>query len=372
MTTITLEGNDRERGIQQGQQTASLLREGIEKFLSFSAFKDNIPMWDRLSSLRKFFYKTAVGIGSRAFQKSMKSIYPQWQKLKGISKGSQIPLKDLIFMNSIEVLMIASGCTAFAVRGKEPVAGKNFDLFTEFSRLMIIRYEMPYGKYRNINITFAHMPGSHSGMNEKGLFITYNYGMSIEKIGKGKPLISMLLQEILENYATVQESIEFLENQEGFSNGANLLMADSKGDFAVVEITPSEMAVRRHPEYIVASNHYIELEDYNIDPEAKYHPPAPKFLIGKNISHSNIARYERVKELIEETLSKRKKFTIEDAKRILRDHGRKNKPDEDTVCRHYYTLGTMASIIALPKKKEIHILFGYPCQNEYTVFKPFG
>ncbi len=372
MRTITLEGNDRERGIQQGEQTAHLLREGIEKLMNFSAFRDNIPLWDKLPFMRGFLYKAAVGVGSRAFIRSIKTIYPQWQKLKGISKGSKVPLKDLIFLNSIEILMIASGCTAFAVGGKEPVAGKNFDLFTDFSRLMIVRYEMPYGKLKNLNVSFAHMPGSHTGMNEKGLFITYNYGVSREKMGKEKPLISLLVQEILENYESVQEAIEYLERQDGFSNGANLLMMDAEGDFAVVEITPSEMAVRRGPEYVIASNHYLELEDYNIDPEAKYHPPAPKFLLGKNISHSNIARYERVKQLIESKLSRRKKFTLQDAKDILRDHGEKNRPDEDTVCRHYYTLGTMASIIALPKKKEIHILFGYPCQGEYTMFKPFG
>ena len=52
--------------------------------------------------------------------------------------------------------------------------------------------------------------------------------------------------------------------------------------------------------------------------------------------------------------------------RILRDHGKENRPSELTICRHHQVSSTLRSVLFYPSRRTIKVLYGNPCQNEYT------
>ena len=53
---------------------------------------------------------------------------------------------------------------------------------------------------------------------------------------------------------------------------------------------------------------------------------------------------------------------------ILRDHGKDNKPSSLTICRHATPTSTLRSVIFYPDRRTIKVLYGKPCQNEYSEF----
>lgn len=121
-------------------------------------------------------------------------------------------------------------------------------------------------KYGSLIIT-GYDVGTADGMNEKGLVANLLYlAESDYGTAEGKPTLSMSLwaQYVLDNYATVAEAVENLQNEpfrvatSMLPNGAqaqlHLSISDSSGDSAIFEYIDGKLVIHHNKKYKVVTN----------------------------------------------------------------------------------------------------------------------
>lgn len=121
-------------------------------------------------------------------------------------------------------------------------------------------------KYGSVVIT-GYDIGTADGMNEKGLVANLLYlAESDYGTADGKPTLSMSLwaQYVLDNYATVAEAVENIQNEpfrvitSTLPNGAqaqlHLSISDSSGDSAIFEYIEGKLVIHHGKEYQVVTN----------------------------------------------------------------------------------------------------------------------
>jgi hypothetical protein len=127
--------------------------------------------------------------------------------------------------------------------------------------------------------------------------------------------------------------------------GNNYLLIDESGDMCVVEASPFKVRERKPDQnFVVATNHFIHPEMVDVENMKERIP-------------DSLMRYKRIKEVIS---TKGGKVDFKLAKKILSDH-------KGSVCSHIKAikLGTLWSLIVLPKDREVFIASGHPCKAEY-------
>ncbi len=125
-------------------------------------------------------------------------------------------------------------------------------------------------KYGSV-ITSAFDMATVDGMNEKGLvanilYLTESEYVIPKKNDKRKPLsISMWVQYILDNYATVEEAVKDLKKEkiyivtaeipnDGRQAGLHLTISDAKGDSAIFEYINGKLRIYHGKQYKVVTN----------------------------------------------------------------------------------------------------------------------
>lgn len=125
-------------------------------------------------------------------------------------------------------------------------------------------------KYGSV-ITSAFDLASVDGMNERGLvanilYLTESEYVKPRKWDKRKPLsISMWVQYLLDNYATVEEAVKDIEKEkiyivtaeipnDGRQAGLHVSISDSKGDSAIFEYIKGKLKIYHGKEYKVLTN----------------------------------------------------------------------------------------------------------------------
>lgn len=107
-----------------------------------------------------------------------------------------------------------------------------------------------------------YMP--RDGMNEKGLTVaTLNVPEEEIKYDSSKPILGrwQVLRLLLDKAATVQESVELMENYNCFDGSVHYFISDAQGNSAVVEYTNGRMVVIPSEEnYQVVTNFYFSKE----------------------------------------------------------------------------------------------------------------
>ena len=188
---------------------------------------------------------------------------------------------------------VGFGCAAFAAVTPEGdhLFGRNFDLF-ETDTLLI--YSHPDGAYESIGIadlgvfgvgqTASISPDSSfgklimvvtpyaivDGMNEKGVgtgILQLNIEETHQDNGKPDLLVFCAIRGILDNCASVDEALEFLDSydiQSGLDADYQLFITDTSGKYVVVEWLGGEMTVVEYPcctNSVIAPGEYYNMGD---------------------------------------------------------------------------------------------------------------
>lgn len=176
------------------------------------------------------------------------------------------------------------GCTSFAADGAQTedggmLAARNFDFFAGdgFAENKIVALVKPDSGYAFLSVTWAGMIGVVSGMNEAGLTITLNAGPSEMPTASATP-ISILAREILQYAATISEAEAIAKKHKTFVSEALMITSAADGESAIIEKTPTQMAMFR-PESspLICSNHFQSesLSKLLINSDAMSQPDSP-------------------------------------------------------------------------------------------------
>lgn len=373
MQLIECSGSPYQMGTMQGEQCKKIIQES-EKFLNNNPFikqllHDIIKPNLLIQSLKKI-------AGMTAFP----TLYKErevYDRLKGIADGAGVALELISFCQIMEILLnqplySIGACTTLGITDKfyihrGPVVLKNFDYIKGFEKFIILRRSEPGRGYKSIELTFAQMGGCHTGMNEKGLCISYNYGLSREGI-KLKLPYTLIFQKCLEKFDNTSDVINFLLDQK-FSHSCIVTVADLANNIKVIELSPEHKAIREIVDgrYTVATNFFItpKMQEYDLPHDAFYSQLLPKEIRGIRIHRSNEIRYNQALEMIR----KRKKVSLRYLFSVLKDHTPGTDGDDDSICRHSDFFNTQASMVMLPAYKTVYVSIGNPCKTKYKKFK---
>lgn len=160
------------------------------------------------------------------------------------------------------------GCTSFAVWGDgsadgELIIGRNFDFYMgeEFARNKLVLFEKPDSGYAFVSVTWPGMLGVLSGMNTEGLTVTIN-ASKLETPTMSATPISILTKKILQYASNIDEAYRIAGEYNTFVSESILVGSVKDGRAAVIEKTPSVMALYdpaasdSSVERVVCTNHY--------------------------------------------------------------------------------------------------------------------
>ena len=299
----------------------------------------------------------------------------QKMRMEGIAKGADIDESALFIALAGELALAQTNyrlgaCTAAAVDAErsalgEPMIIKNFDYPEFFQPYYATRLCRPLESASTLDVTVASLAGSHDGINEHGLCISYNYGYGTDMPNVNVP-ITLVVQEALENCSSTGQAIEFIRASKR-SGGAILLLADTSGEMATVELSSNFSGVRRPGDGIlINTNHYKcrEMMSYDIPRNAYYTSKNVRALRGIRVHESSELRYSRAEQL----LSGMEMITMKDLLSVFCDHGESGRGDDNTICRHGTYFTTNCSVIMLPRSKRLLVTYGHPCDSVFTDF----
>lgn len=269
--------------------------------------------------------------------------------MKGLAEGARIDMETALFLQSMEWSICTSlGFNPQRTATRETIVAKNFDYRNELAPYHLTCLTKPAEGYQTLGCTMAPLPGMLDGMNEHGLTVTYNLAQTTDRPECFVPL-SLVLREMLETCKSTNEAVKFITRSKRAAR-ALLMIADAEGDIRTVEILSNYAATRKMVDnQIINTNHYHT-------PEMQKHE--------RPVTESSVERLKRAQELL------RDEGKIDESRivTILRDHGKDNKPSSFTICRHATPTSTLRSVIFYPDRRTIKVLYGKPCQNEYSEF----
>jgi predicted choloylglycine hydrolase len=377
LSSIKLErfsGTHYEIGVQQGKAVRELLHQTIEQIPNFEEVKRMKPRLMPTS----LFMQLARRRATKTLENDIFQNFPeQAERLKGIAEGAEIDVSWVFFSQSMELLVTfgsaiirVPACTSLGFNPqrtttKEMIIAKNFDYPNPFLPLHLTCHTNPTGRNQILGCTMAPLPGILDGMNEHGLTVTYNLAYTTEEPTCFAPL-SIALQEMLETCKNTEEAIKFITNAKHAGSGL-LILADTEGDVKTVEISHNHAATREPIEnQTINTNHYHteEMQKYEVPRNAVFSEKARKELVGKKVHRSSEERLKRAQDL----LSIGGKIDENTITSVLRDHGKENIPSNYTICQHGEYASTLRSVIFYPNRRILKVLYGNPCQNEFSEF----
>ncbi len=375
LSTLKLQvfsGTHYDMGIQQGKANREMLHRILEQIPKLEAVKDMKPRMLPTTLFLSLAKRRAVQL----LENDIAKYYPeQAQRLRGISEGAGTGMKWAYFMQAMELLPSfgpsdyrLQACTAMGFSPSrstthETIVAKNFDYPNEFATYQLTCESKPDKRYRTLGCTIAPLPGMLDGMNEHGLTVTYNLTFTTDTPENHAPL-SMALQEMLETCKTTEQAVKFITGAKRGGHDALLLLADSEGNIKAVEIT-SNHAETREPinGQIINTNHYqtAEMQKYEIPHNATVVIRGNTIRLHESSEH----RFARAQELLRDATEVNENTMV----RILRDHGKENRPSELTICRHHQVSSTLRSVLFYPDRRAVKVLYGNPCTSEYAEFR---
>ncbi len=370
---IKVSGDYFDMGYEQGKKFSCEISNMYDRFINSEVIKILKPKLIP-KTLFSFLLKNEL---LKRWRRPIEVLLPEYSlRIKGLSEGSKTSLAKLFAIQSLEVMSndttyFLGGCSSICILPsslKTPnlILAKNFDYLSEFSTDHLVRQSNPKKGYKSLEVTYKQIVGSHDGMNEKGLVVMYNYGLTTEKTERRIP-ITILVQQILERCSNVEEAITFIKNFR-YPNGAILTLADSANHAVCVEITPEHLGIRKPDQgFLLATNYYLckETKPFDISHEARFKKKnIPEGLKGRRVHESSELRYNRFEELVK----KYKIIGIKELDSILKDHLGEDLGNDNTICRHGKLLSTQVGLIFVPKQRQIKVFFGNPCRTNSLEF----
>jgi len=383
-----LEGNDYEMGLKQGKHYQTEIKELFNKLTSSDEFLASKPFL-----IPKFLFRgLATLFSSKMIKDSIQEHFPsQWTFLEGLSEGANISIRKLLFLQAIDALgtevsnykiieNISSSfnnCSAVGVKGTRTDTGgalmiKNWDGPEFLADYTIFRNIKPIdGKYSTIGSGVVGLVGINNGMNEKGLSIVYNYAYPQDIGDEGVPSM-IIIREVLENCSTVIETVNHFKKYPRIG-GANVLVADKKGDLAVLEVGPKNVEVRRkgsegEKDWLICTNHYLTpaMKQIEVPRDAVYDENAAKAFRGKPVHKTSLLRYKNARDILKNGTPE--KISLEFLnKQIQCSHGPEDKPSEFTFCNHGVEISTGFGVMSDVKNEHFYATLGKPCKNQMEI-----
>jgi isopenicillin-N N-acyltransferase-like protein len=283
-------------------------------------------------------------------------------ELTGLAEGAGISLAEALAVNIRGELPKAGteGCTTFVIgrRGtanREILVGQNSDMGQQSIDLGYILHLKPKSKPQVLIWTFGGMIGYH-GMNSAGVAIFENALSENGTVPPGRfamphyPVKRLILES-----SSVDAAVGLFRKIPLASN-KNYVMCDGSGAILDVETTTAGPEVLRDQGagFLAHSNHFVCGKYANKEaPDDALLPDSRK-------------RLDRISELLRADFGS---IAVDRMKAHLSDHS--NHPT--SICRHPQTpavgpLRTVASMIAEPAFRRMHVALGNPCNGRYVTY----
>lgn len=381
-----LEGSNYQMGLKQGTYFKAQIKSFYDDLTHSDEFFSSKPFF-----LPKFlFFKLASSFAANKVKDSIQKHMPsQWQFLKGLSSGSKLSIKKILFLQAIDALgtqisnytvkeesnNILNNCSAVGVKANRSSTGgilmiKNWDGPEFLTNYIIFRTIHPSGqnKFHTIGSGVVALAGINNGMNEKGLSIVYNFAYPVDIGNEGIPPM-FLIRAALEECNTVEETYSLLERFPRLG-GANYMVGDNNGTLAVIESSPSSLELREAGEngeldYLIMTNHYLtpSMQKKEIPKNAVYNENMAPGMQGKPVHKTSILRYQDASKILHTNQPSNISLTFLNEK-IQSSHGPKDNPSEYTFCNHGTQISTGFGIMIDIKNKQFYAVIGKPCQEK--------
>ena len=275
------------------------------------------------------------------------------EEIRGLAEGAGVTFEDALACNVRDELRSAhvEGCTAYVIgHGGTArtgiIAGQNSDLPSEYIPLSYVLHLKPVNKPEVLMWTFGGMIGYH-GMNSAGLAHFEN------ALGGGPPnrfgLPNYPAERMMLECERLDEALEVLRKVPLASN-ANYVLCDGQGKIADMEATTAgpHLLPDLGAGFFAHTNHYL----------------CSQYATSENFKQSwadSFPRLQRINSLIQ---SRYGSIGVDDLKEFLKDHS--GYPT--SICRHDGNSRTVASIIAEPALRRMHVAVGNPCQHRFVTY----
>jgi isopenicillin-N N-acyltransferase-like protein len=332
---VRARGGHRELGRQHGEQAATQIRQHL----------DVMCAGHKIST-------TELRRRSLLFQPMFELHCPHLlDEIRGLAEGAGIEVADALACNirSLPKQGREEGCTAYVVSRKgtaenDILAGQNSDMDNRIPPLAYVLHLQPKDKPEVLMWTFGGMIGYH-GLNSVGIA---HFANALGGGPRGRfamphyPVKRMMLE-----CTSLEEAVELLRTVPLNSNG-NYVLCDGKGQILDVEATTAGPEIIRDngAGFLVHTNHFL----------------CQRYASKENFTQSwpdSFPRVERINQLIR---SRYGSLTVADMQAFLRDHS--GKPT--SICRHDGDSRTVASLIAEPARRSLHVAAGNPCESRYV------
>jgi isopenicillin-N N-acyltransferase-like protein len=334
---IRAAGSYRELGRQHGEQAAEKIKAHVEKMLA----------GERVS--RDEFHRRALAF-QPLFQKHCGHLVDE---LRGLGEGAGIPFAEALAVNIRGEMSRAprEGCTTYVIgrkgtAGREMLVGQNSDMTADIPPMGYILHLKPKNKPEVLMWTFGGMIGYH-GMNSAGVahFANALGGGPANRFGMPHYPVKRLMLEC----TSLEQVLHVLATVPLASNG-NYVLCDGSGNLADVEATTAGPEVLRDggAGFLAHTNHFV----------------CQRYAKQENFAQSwqdSFPRLDRMNGLIGSRFGS---LSVGDLQRFLSDH--EGRPT--SICRHDGDSQTVASLIAEPAGRRMHVAVGNPCEHRYVTY----
>ncbi|PIQ24355.1 hypothetical protein COW36_24190 [bacterium (Candidatus Blackallbacteria) CG17_big_fil_post_rev_8_21_14_2_50_48_46] len=367
-------GTPFERGKTQGKELQRSLGLCFNAFFQSETFGLLKPRW----LPQNWAVSLASWQARRQFLPFLRKAYPAYlEQMEGLAAGSGLPLNRFAFVCAAEILLASvdfqlGACSSLAIPAafsatEEPVLVKNFDYPFFLRTSNLVRKTVPSEGFASLDLTLMPLTGCHTGLNQAGVAITYNYGYGQTQPEDWIP-ISIRVQEALRTCETARQAVDFFKDGKQ-AGGAIMTILDAQGEMFLLEISSGVVEFKQvQQNLLIATNHYQTsgLVPHDIPVNAYYsHKKSVPELAGKRVHESSEARFDRLYELT----GTRIQFHEEDLKAYLSDHHRLGIGNDNTLCRHGDYFETTCSVVIKPRSGEIQVSLGNPCEESYQTYR---
>jgi len=331
-------GNPQDRGYKYGKKFRNQIEQTLNEL--YSSF-ERARKWQRERLL----------IEGRKYVPFIEEYVPEIaDEIKGIAKGAGKEYDEIVTLISYYELGegIPNLCTCFGVTGEATVNGETF-IGQNWDGEKPVLGAMLYVKREtgpNV-LTYADygFPAGY-GLNSEGITVVWN-SVHCEKSQLGVPAY-IIVREAL-HQKLLSEVINRLVNIKR-AESLNFIIADKYGEVYNFEATPDNYDLTYCEKTIVHANHFVS-DKLKIERD----------LILSEDSHTMI-RHNRMTKLINKKCGS---IDLKTAMSFQKDHA--NYPK--SICRHPPAGATCSASVIVPEKREMHVSFGNPCENEYHKYK---
>jgi isopenicillin-N N-acyltransferase-like protein len=356
---IELSGGPHERGYRYGAQLKSLIKHSIDAHYSWYKTYCNWSKDQVIRMVRKFIpfidgYSPEIA-----------------EEIRGTAEGSENPYEQIVMLTAYVELswmairptvMKTRGCTGFLATGRATIDGETYAGQTVDDSLAMwqddkcgILIDVKRGAgARFLAYTYPGIPGQ-LGINSHGIAICMT-GLLCNEFKPGVPVF-VICREVLQQ-KSIGDAIHALTSADRAESG-NYLIANENGEVCDIEVTPTRFDCFYVDDYMGHANHFLSTDLKS------------KFLRNKDVAweaSDSIIRQNRMTKLLKEKYGNIDCLAL---MTILKDHV--NYPN--SICKHLGDLSsdgieakTFSGIIILPKKRELWIAKGNPCENEFQKY----